>query len=102
MEYTYTGPGANPEDGFQGGTSRFVVFDYYGNEITTVTLYHKTSAHYVELEPFERDIKAKKLLAHRAESLEQVQLKDKPFKEKLEFLCWNFNRKGKITGWGVK
>ncbi len=72
-----------------GSTTKWVIFDPNTfKRIRTITLKHKSNLLYVELEPFEKDLKSKGLAAHRHESLNQSFLKGKTFKEKLKILGW--------------
>ncbi len=71
------------------GQSKWVVFNPKTFErVKTVTLKHKSNLRYLELDPFEKDLKSKGLAAHCWESLNQSYLKGKSFKEKLISLGW--------------
>ena len=72
--------------------TKWVVFDpKTAKRIKTVTITHESNLLYVELDPFENDLKKKKLAAHSWESLNQSYLKGKPLKEKLISLGWKLN-----------
>jgi hypothetical protein len=77
--------------------SKWVVFDKKGKRVKTVTLTHKDNRHYIELEPFEREMESKGQYAHRLDSLTQDHLKGKPLIEKLKILGWQFDQNGVIS-----
>jgi hypothetical protein len=87
---------SKPQQGKWMYETKWVVFDEMGHMLETVTLKHKTGAIYVELEPFEKDLKDRGLFAHAYESISQRCLSNFSFKEKLERLGWMFDDHGKI------
>lgn len=76
--------------------TKWIIFDNKGNIVERKTLEHKDGRLYIELEPFEKELKKKGLYAHRAESIEQNHLKGKTFIEKLKCLGWKFNKNSVI------
>ena len=57
-------------------------------KMKTVTIKHKSNLHYLELDPFEKELKEKGLAAHREKSINQDYLKGKTFEQKLKILGW--------------
>lgn len=63
--------------------TKWVVYNENYEKIRTVTLKHKDGGLYKEIEPFEKELKDKCLMAVQTELLEQTYLKGKSFKDKL-------------------
>lgn len=76
--------------------SKWIVFDKTGKRIKTVILNHPDGKHYLQLEPFEKEMKEQGLYAHRSESFEQYKGTGIPFKQQLKYLGWDFDNKGNI------
>lgn len=96
MTYKYTGLGSSPPPGGYMHTSKYTVFNRKGEKMGDVTLYHKTGAAYVEIEPFEQHLKPEGLYGHWTESLYQSHFKGFPFRKRLEMLGWHFDEEGTI------
>ena len=78
--------------------SKWIIFNKKGKRVSTQTLTHTDGRHYLQLEPFEQDLKKKGLYAQRAECFEKRSnvWNQYSFKKKLETMGWKFNQNGDV------